>query len=250
MKPFKLFSTSGTAGDSYICALQLYELAKTEDIHVNHFCEIDGMDELCTQIFKYFDITCHIVKQRDTDNVRIHSDFVNGLPVGVTPFPKVDYQTMARSMFGISFDTYNCIQLKAGKEPEKIDVPEGGFSLYAGINKKRDLMLSIFESKIKQCAKNGIRTVLVGGHHIDIDLDRLKSKQKLVNASNQCHIWESFDVIKHCNEFYGHQGLLVYYALSQKIPCYVFYRKPWEKEAFEKRCLPEWKDYIKDLSQI
>lgn len=235
----KIFSTSGTAGDSYICALQLCDLAKEEDeIHVNHFCEVDSMDDLCIQIFKYFNISCHIVKQRDMDNVRIHSDVVNGLPCGINPFPKVDFHTISRNIFGISFDTYNCIQLRSGKETENRVIP----------------LKAMIPNIISWIKNNEIRTCLIGGFRVteeeSDDVDMLKRKHRLVNAAAQCHIFESFDIIKHCNELYAHQGLLVYYALSQKIPCHVFYKNPWEKEAFERRCLPEWKEFVKEITQI
>ena len=77
--------------------------------------------------------------------------------------------------------------------------------------------------------------------------DNLKTNKKFINLRNKTTLLESFSVIKNCNEFYGPQGLLSFFALSQEKISHVFVKSSSDRHAVKNRInqIKEWKKNVR-----
>jgi hypothetical protein len=63
-------------------------------------------------------------------------------------------------------------------------------------------------------------------------------------------LYAAFQTIIDSREFIGPQGLMVYFALSQQVPTTVYIGPQHEYDAFYRRVLPEWEEYIKEIRRV
>ena len=132
------------------------------------------------------------------------------------------------------FPTFILPPINEFKLPIKYNV----LQLQSGI-KKNSKTRSLNKKELKKI-DNTLPVVLIG-------TDNKKINKNFIDLRNKTTLLESFNIIKNCNEFYGPQGLLSFFALSQEKISHIFVKSGSDRHAVNTRInkIKEWKKNVR-----
>lgn len=210
------FSTSGTLGDTYVNVLKLYRVSHTAPIGVLHYTIHENWHDKIAEIYSLLpNVSVGFIPIRDHRNRRIHSHFDVDDKMDIEPFPDFtlpDYP-MPKS--------YTVIAPKSGKSFE-------GRELHPS---EVETLIESVENPVIIGAPSGTNYC---GDYIDL--------------RGHTSIKEAFSVIRKSHGYIGMQGLMGIFALSQGVETTMFCKTPDTYAAINRRILPAWSPYIKEIS--
>ena len=213
---------SGTLGDSLIIALKLYD----RDIsRVFHYCYDKKYYSIISEIYSLINVTIIPVEKNELKG-NIIEGYLNDDEV-YTPFPVFDLP---------------CID-HLGLPREYIAV-----SLQSGVDLTKHPWRFLDKSDISNIPNNK-PIVLLGTDNRRLDFD---TSYTIIDLRNKTNILESFSVISKSSEFYAPQGLLGFFALSQKVKSTLWLKHSMELHGMAMRIdkIKEWGDYITYINLI
>jgi hypothetical protein len=85
--------------------------------------------------------------------------------------------------------------------------------------------------------------VLIGTDNLSLEI---LQGYDILDLRNKTSLIECFSIIARAQKFYGPQGLMAFFALSQKVPSYVYLKTESDRMAVNVRIkkVTEWKDYV------
>ena len=198
-------SCRGTLGDSFICMLKMYE--KKDRYIVNHHTIHKYLWHQIAEIYSLIkNVEVRFVKEPRLDLEELTSDVHEQ---NMEFFPVFNIKQVARTRV---LEPYHIIQPHSGK-------------LLRGFNNKT-LPISWVEDMILTEHNLGKKIVLVG---TDPSYAHIGS---CVNLIGKTTLKDTFSLINHATTFTGIEGVLAFYALSQRKSSFIFYAS---KEAVERR---------------
>jgi hypothetical protein len=226
----RIFSTSGSFGDSFITLVKIWNLAKEEQIQVNHYTTHYTLWDKIKEIYSLCPyIKSNFVFDRDYEHTRIHSDFVekDDIELEIDPFPEFNLPKSLKK-FNLNPKEYGVLVLAAGKDNEKH---------------------RCFEGDLGKMLKNHDynKLVIIGTRSTTFEY---AGSETIIDLTGKTSLFEAFDIIRNAESFIGIQGLMAFFAMSQKIPAEIYYRTLNEKNAVLARTHDDWKKYLVKLDEI
>jgi len=216
----KVFSVSGDLGDSYCTACKLYNIE--EPVYLVHFTMHSWTDKIA-DIYSLLDnVSVVFVEQRDNYNKRIHSNFETGcdeVRLQWEVFPEWDLPEVKCALP----ENYTVINVRSGRDDQMHRV--------------------IPDDKIQELLDKHANVVIIGTH------DR-EYPEGVINLTNKTTIKEAFSIIKGADNFHGYQGLMGFFALSQKIPTTLYYALEYEANAIQIRMQKPWHEYCEGIIRV
>jgi hypothetical protein len=218
---------------------------------------IDNNGEVwCNGTFGDAYMMCLKMYNNNIKKINFHTISKNLIPnikeilslLGDIPFEYIDYETLNKHKRcvgfidegeeGTPFPSWNLPDVSMFELPDVYQVVQ----LQSGVNSYRTPWKNIGSKIINHLTEKPI--VLIGTDNNDYSF--LKRKD-LIDLRNKTTILESFGVIKKANNFYGPQGLLSFFALSQKVKSVVWVNNKSDEVAVTWRIerIPEWVEYRK-----
>jgi hypothetical protein len=208
-------TTSGTLGDAFFIILKLYGKTVTK---INHFTAHAGVYPKLKEIFSLLgDVEFNILPSRPQKTIE---GFMEDGEVA-TPFPEFNLPPIDK--FGLPTE-YSVVQLQSG------------------INISRTPWKQLNQNDIPSI-RTDIPTVIIG---TDDKVIYFSNENVNIDIRNKTTLFESLSIIRGSQEFYGPQGLLAFFALSQKVKSNVWLRHQSDNHAVNVRInrIPEWSKYI------
>jgi hypothetical protein len=207
----KQYSCSGTYGDTYITCVKLFNhVMKNPDerIQINHYTAHDNItDSLWDMYYKLLgknnNVSVTFTKERDTENMRIHSDFETE-EIEYDPFPNFTFDSVSDVLDEGYYEFgYSIIFPKAGKEGEK-------------------------------------HRIIPPLEQAQIIGEIGDSFYLIITKESGFELMEVFQLIREAKKIYCYQGLMAYVAMSQRTPVVVYIHPEHEVKAFKRRVCKAW----------
>lgn len=204
----KVVKTSGTLGDAFIIVCKLY--GKGVSL-TEHYTKHENMYDVIREIFSLINVD--VIKGKKSSmsivgDIKKNDTYVEN--------PKFDLPNVDRFKLP---NKYSVLQMKSGAS-----------------NTQTWRKLNVKDVK-------GLKgdIVLIGTDNEPINIPNV------IDLRNKCTLLESFKVIANSEHFYGPQGLLSYFALSQNVCSDVFLKSKVDKHAVEHRInkINKWKQNVK-----
>ena len=193
-------------------------MSKEHEITVNHYTLHPNWHDTIKEIYSLINVNVNFVDERDEENPRVYSHFAEDDGIIPTAFPKVDLPTVPMP------SRYIVLNERSGKSYEH--------------------GRTIPQDQVNKICDTHKQPVVLLGAHTSIEHDQV------VDMTDQTTLLEAFSIIKGAGEFYGFQGILSFFALSQKIPSTIYCRDDNDLRSVEIRTLPEWRLYIKEIKIV
>lgn len=200
---------SGTLGDAFIIVCKLYN----SDIKtISHYTIHKHLYPKILEIYSLLNINVEECKNRVGEfivgNIKPKDKY--------TPNPKFNLPNVDR--FNLP-DSYSVIQVESGTN-------------------------DLSKRKLTNSEINTIKgdVVVLGTDSLNLNFKNRGS----LDLRNKTSLLESFSIIEGSNNFYGTQGLLSFFALSQAIPSYIYLKSEADIHAVRHRIdmIPEWKKIV------
>lgn len=212
------FSTSGTLGDCFITVCKLYRMAQNHNIKCNHYTVHREWHDKIREIYSLLpSIEVNFVDERDEENPRVYSHFAEDDGIKAEQFPKFELPKMPMPK------SYIAVNEKSGKSYEEDRI--------------------IPPSEIEKICDAHKQPVVLLGSATSVD----HNHPFVFDMTEQTTIKEAFSIIRGADEFVGFQGLLSFFALSQKIPTTIYCRNDADIRSVEVRIQPSWRLYLKEI---
>jgi hypothetical protein len=213
---------SGTLGDTFMILLKLYNKGLKK---VNHWCYNSKHYTVIQEIYSLIDIELNeISKEELGDN--IVEGYIKPNET-YTPFPK-----------------FNLPNIKHLKLPENYYV----VSLQSGVDIKKHPWRFLTKDDITHIPSDK-PIILLGTDNVD---KSLLYGYDVLDLRNKTNILTSFSILANSNHYYGPQGLLGFFALSQKVNSTLWLKHPMEINGMNLRIgmIKEWEDYVTYIDKI
>jgi len=210
------YACSGTLGDAYINVLKLLtDSLQGKDITVNHFTVHEAWRGKIREIYDLIpSLTLSFPESRDTKSKKIASHFAedDGMPV-------IAFPSFGLPAFPMPAE-YIVISPRAGKDGQ--------------------LHRSISSSHMKGIIGDADVPVYILGSYGSSGY----APRHVIDLMGRTKLWQAFKIIAGAKLFFAPQGLLTFFALSQKVRTVVYCSTDQDLSGFYNRLLPEWKEYL------
>lgn len=217
-------AVSGTLGDTFVNVIKLWNISKTKDLFLKHYTRHPSYHNGILDIYSMIKCTVEFTNSRSTHLPQVHSHFYNvvdSIPLKETPFPEFDFSEVGCMR---SNGHYTCISPRSGRPDQKRFI---GPETLDGIMKDSE------------------RVIIIG-----TDKPEISYEPHVTDMRGKTSLLESFNVIRHCKEFHGFQGVHCLVALSMKIPTYIYVREDFEEGSIRSRIHWAWEEYLMDIKRI
>lgn len=205
-----VFATSGSAGDAFITCVKLSALGDTP-IRVFHYTKIVEFHPLIREIYSLLpNVDVYFVEERDMYNSRIHSHFAD----------KDD-----EDIGYVAFPEFELEECEIPEDPYIAVCPQAGR-----------------EYQDWRRMPTHIQQSLIYYSNCDTAIT--------ITPKNNTSIKQAFYQVANCDELFSMQGIMCFFALSQKVTTTIYYGAEHERQSIEARILPEWNDYLIDIIRI
>ena len=204
------YNSAGTLGDAFFIVLKLLN---KEVRTINHYTVHKKAYPQIKEILSLLgDIEFNIRNSRAENSITGFLEEKDNVP----PFPEFNLPDIKK--FNLP-DKYAIIQLQAGVNIEKTPWKKIGSNVAEHLN--------------------NLPTVLLGTDKRDIKF----LKRDVIDLRNKTSLLECLSVVRSSKAFYGNQGLLAFFALSQKVNSKIWLKSPSDNRAVKCRIerIPEWK---------
>lgn len=216
-------NASGTLGDVYIIVLKLYN---TNVKKINHYSKHDDFFPKIREIYSLLgnvEVITHKIDKGDSILNSTIKGFFNKND-NYSPFPKFDLPNISK--YNIP-DDYYTIQLISGINPT--------ITPWRNLN-ENDINVVPTDKPL----------ILLGTDNKDIGF-LIENNYNIIDMRKKCSLLESFSIINKSDRFYAPQGLLSFFAVSQKVKTTVWIKHYSDVIAVKSRInmVGEWNNYIK-----
>ena len=215
--------TSGTLGDAYIILLKLY------DKNIKKIDHCSNYENFYSSISEIYSLIPSEI------NISFHKDYGNHVYV---PGYFLDNDTYT------SFPKFNLPNIDFLKLPDKYNV----VSLQTGVDINKHKWRFLDNSSINIIPRDK-SIILIGTDNRNISF---LSEYNIIDLRNKTKLKESFSVIRSAANFFAPQGLLGFFALSQKIQTTLWLKDICEIKGMELRVdkIKEWNNYISYINLV
>lgn len=226
----KIYYTSGTAGDAYIILCKLYLQAISEQILCKHYTIHKKTHLIIKEIFSlmpniFLEFLDNLPRQPRIRGAFFYDGYKNENPYNLKP---------------VFYPDFNLPSLSHIKLPEKYIVIQP----ISGTRGNRKLDKKTIKKIIKE---SNFMPVFVGKNRYKLGLSKTLN---IFNFSGQTTFKEDLSIIKGCQYFFGSQGVLSFFAISQKIMSTIYVSNDYERSALHARVevIKEWAGYLNKIN--
>lgn len=224
------YHIQGTGGDTYTAVCKLVGLENSSIVH--SVTRPDFWSPLIRKIYSLVSVqSLQIVDSRYNENYE-HIPKIDSHP------HPTEFGSDPEGIEMVWFPDFDFGESPV-EGPYKVIAPFAGGARRWGVSEREISREKVLEIHRQRKPKT---SVIVCGHKLDYD-----GEKNLINLSGETEILDAFQVIKDANAFFGVQGLLLFVALSQRIPSVGFVKPEYEKVVKEQRIVGPWRDFCEEL---
>lgn len=229
------YHTSGTGGDTYTTVCKLYKLAQVESVKCVHTVVLpDHYEPLIRTIFSLLPSVEVEVYHR---NRKVGLPVVHSYPSGAifdTGKPVVDPPEIEMTWFP-DFEFADVSRLHLPKSYTVLAPVSGG-------KKNGGDGWRVMSGRDIDKTMEGQKNVVVLGSKKLLKLDK-----NFIDLSGQTSVLEAMQIVKGASHFVGMQGLLLFVALSMRVPSIAYVRRSYMAGFKLRRAIGKWLRYCCDI---